>query len=150
MPDEQIPSKIADRYFDKILIGRVALTLLEIDPINLEATQAIKNLIENTDKYFLPQPGLINLEFSAQIGVVRNKVFWDLPSDQRRTPEINDEERDGSPEEVLELINLLQLGEDKRSQQIETILEKIRTGSLQASPLVLKAINQSGIVRKKL
>jgi len=147
--DEQIRQKLADRHFDKILIGRVALTLLEIDPINLEATQAIKNLIENTDKYFLPQPGLINLDFSAQIGVVRNKVFWDLPSDQRRTPEINDEERDGSPEEVLELINLLQLGEDKRSQQIETILEKIRTGSLQASPLVLKAINQSGNCKKK-
>jgi adenylate kinase family enzyme len=147
--DEQIRQKIADRYFDKILIGRVALTLLEIDPINLEATQAIKNLIENTDKYFLPQPGLINLEFSAQIGVVRDTVFWDLPSDQGRTPEINDEERDGSPEEVLELVNLLQLGEDKRSQQIETILEKIRTGSLQASPLVLRAINQSGDCKKK-
>ncbi|WP_190966543.1 NACHT C-terminal alpha/beta 1 domain-containing protein [Nostoc spongiaeforme] len=147
LQDEQIRRKISEKNgtsYDKIKIAEVSLTLLDFCPENSKANEALKELIHNSDDFFVPPFWLRNIEFNAQVEVVRRHVF--LNSLHNHQPsEIRKKEISYRPEEIIDLIDLINRTEDSNPKQYEyrLRLEEIVTRNPQAIPPVVEVIKRS-------
>ncbi|MEH1967574.1 NACHT domain-containing protein [Nostoc sp.] len=145
--DKEIRRQLADKNrnkFDEIILGRVALTLLDFSPDNFEACKVLKELINNSDDYFVPPFWLNKLQFNEQIEAIRQHVFWDSRPIEILS-EALEEENHSSREEIIDLIYSLKNIEDSNPQKVETMLrlEKIVTGNPEAIPPIIEVIKQS-------
>ncbi|MEH2384057.1 MAG: NACHT domain-containing protein [Nostoc sp.] len=129
---------------DKEILGKVALTLLDFSPDNFEACKVLKELINNSDDYFVPLFWLNNREFNEQVEVIRQHVFSDSRPIEMLS-EALEEENQSSREEIIDLIYSLNNIEDSNSQKGETMLrlEKIITGNPEAISPILEVIKRS-------
>ncbi|MEH2013282.1 NACHT domain-containing protein [Nostoc sp.] len=140
---KQVADKIGNK-FDEIILGQVALTLLDFSPDNFEACKVLKELINNSDDYFVPPFWLNNREFNEQVEVIRRHVFSDSRP-IKMLSEALEEENYSSREEIIDLIYSLNNIEDSNPQKFETRLrlEKIITGNPEAISPILEVIKRS-------
>lgn len=145
--DKKIRRQLTDKNgnkFDEIILGQVALTLLDFSPDNFEACEVLKELINNSDDYFVPPFWLNKLQFDEQVEAIRRRVF----SDSRPievSSETLEEENHSSREEIIDLIYSLNNIDDANPQKVETMLrlEKIITGNPEAIAPIIDVIKRS-------
>ncbi|MGJ5627802.1 NACHT domain-containing protein [Nostoc sp. CALU 1950] len=145
--DKEIRRQLTDKNsnkFDEIILGQVALTLLDFSPDNFEACEVLKELINNSDDYFVPPFWLNNREFNEQVEAIRRHVFLDSRPIEISS-EALEEENHISKEEIIDLIYSLNNIEDGIPQQVETMLrlEKIITGNPEAIPPIIEVLKRS-------
>lgn len=144
--DEKIRRKVAEKNgktFDEIIIGQVALTLLELSRDNLEATKALSELINNSHDDFVPPFFLKNLEFKAQVEILRRYVFLNSQPQQRPAASWK-EDKIGSPRDIIDLIDFINTT-DVNPLQLDAMsrLEKIVTGNPEAISPVIAVMKRS-------
>ncbi|MBE9128610.1 NACHT domain-containing protein [Coleofasciculus sp. LEGE 07092] len=145
--NEQTRRRVAEKNgqtFDEIILGRVALTLLELSPGNVEATKAVNELINNSHNHFVPPFFLKNTQFNTQVEVIRRRVFFNSQNNPQ-SADSSEKYKIENPKEIIELIEFLNTIEDGNPQQADAMLklQKIVTGNPQAIPPILTVIKQS-------
>ncbi|MEH1940591.1 MAG: hypothetical protein V7L01_10285 [Nostoc sp.] len=144
---QEIRRQLTDKNgnkFDEIILGQVALTLLDFSPDNFEACEVVKELINNSDDYFVPPFWLNKLQFNEQVEAIRRRVFLDSRPIEVSS-EILEEENHSSREEIIDLIYSLNNIDDANPQKVETMLrlEKIITGNPEAIAPIIDVIKRS-------
>ncbi|MEH1818439.1 MAG: hypothetical protein V7L31_04960 [Nostoc sp.] len=145
--DKEIRRQLTDKNgnkFDEIILGQVALTLLDFSPDNFEASEVLKELINNSDDYFVAHFWLNKLQFNEQLEAIRRRVF----SDSRPievSSETLEKENHSSREEIIDLIYSLNNIDDANPQKVESMLrlEKIITGNPEAIAPIIDVIKRS-------
>ncbi|QLE40162.1 NACHT domain-containing protein [Nostoc sp. C052] len=146
--DKEIRRQVANKNrnkFDEIILGRIALTLLDFSPENFEACKVLKELINNSDNYFVPPFWLNKLHFKGQVEAIRQHVFWDSRPIEISSEAFKEQNHSSREEEIIDLIYSLKNIEDSNPQKVETMLrlEKIITGNPEAISPIIEVIKRS-------
>ncbi|MEP0880578.1 NACHT domain-containing protein [Trichocoleus sp. ST-U3] len=141
--EERIRKKVTEnngKQTEEENIKQLALTLLKFSPSNLQATQAINNLVNSSQNDLFKYLKSVKLEF--------NQLVAYLSDDRQEKTETTDTLEKAIPkniDEIAMLIDLLHSSENDANVFCETIskLDKIITGNLSALPVVVNIIKQS-------